>query len=451
MQTQRILPSLLFISLLLFSCKSRNANTNAVSSQQLVSNYDTLIVSPGDAINTVSLTKDFTESITQSFNVSAKNVSVVTGKKGLKIIVDPSKLEKEDGSAVDGKVAVKMIELTNSMDMFRANAATVSDGRLLASGGSYFIDMQCNGQKLILKKGMAMQVNFPLLEDDEMKLFYGERNEENEMNWKEAGVSLVKQYEAISFSDSNRFETNYIPGELDEFKPGHIYRTLDEQVYYYEKKMTLRELVDTINKNSAKVYLQTISFWPKNIPTTGYIDTNYLIANYGPRKQYILRNCKDLKHEEAELERKRKAREEAIKNWQPKSLASRLQKYYAPADIMNLGWINCDRFYQIKEQTDVELDLPITLNDSGVEYFIIYKSFMGLMNDHINVDNESKLILSKLPVGATVTLIAFAKSKGEIYEMKKDFVIEKNKKIIPEIRTISPEEMKDIFAGNVKI
>ena len=220
MHTQRIAITLLLSVLILLSCQTKRSNTLSKNEEPSIVKSETANLPPEIGLNLPEYTNGFTESITQQFVVVPKKITVITAKQGLKVTVDPAVLEKEDGSPVDGKIKVNIVELTNSNDLFKANAATMSDGKLLASGGSYFIGMECNGEKLIVKNGETIEVSFPMLKRDEMELFYGERNEKNDMNWKKAAVLLEPQKESISFTDSNPFEVNNgIPDSLSEMLP----------------------------------------------------------------------------------------------------------------------------------------------------------------------------------------------------------------------------------------
>lgn len=421
---------------------------------------DTVEVLADEAIDLARSSNEFIAAITQRFLVPIGSSSVIIGKKGLKLTVIPSLLEKEDGSAVDGKIAVTLVELTNSNDLFKANAATMSYGNLLASGGSYFIGMKCNGQKLKIRKGKSLKVDFPLLKKDEMELFYGERNDMQDMNWRSAGVALqqpeniqvTQPMESVNFTDNSPNGSMYdMPPSFYELKESAVYKSTDAEVYYYKKKMRLRELVDTLNLHGPKVFIDTIYNWPKNLPTNRKLDTNYLVWQYGPRNTFRLKNCKIAQQEKEEQEKRRILREQAIEKWQPQSLAEQVQKYYAPAVIGRLGWINCDRFYQNNEQINVDLDIPITMNNSSVEYFIIFRSFNGLMNNRFYFNQQQKASLNSLPVGEKVILVAFVKKEGVIYKSREEFVVEKNKKISLDFQTISPEAMNNIFRSNVRI
>ena len=450
MYTQRI-AILLWTVLILSSCNTRKNKDHLLNTEPLALKNTIASILPEEALELASLANDFTKSIAQHFVVAGKRITVITAKGGLKVTVDAAALEKEDGSVVDGKIKVSIVELRNTADFFKANTATTSDGKLLASGGSYFIGMESGGQKLRLKSGKTITVDFPLLKKEGMELFYGERSENDDMNWKKADIDLERQYESIGFDDTEAYRSQpvNVATSLEEMLPAKVYRSLEEQVYYYNKKMTIQQLVDTVNKNSPKVYLQTISFWPKNMLPDQRRDTNFLIRNYGPMKQYILRSYKNQEKDENAIKKVQDAVEE---NFRPKqTIAQQLKTYYAPAAVANLGWINCDRFYQNKEQTETDLDLPITLHNSRIEYFVIFKSFNGLLRGSINFNEQEKPALQNLPIGESVTIIAFAKSKGMIYQAKEDFVITRNKKLPLDFKSISTEEMNKLFGKNVRI
>lgn len=458
MPTLRVYAKLVLCTIVLFSCN--NKKEKAVSTPAMATNLDTVQVQPGENIDLSDCSSSFTKNITQQFLASSQKVSVITAKKGLKVTVDPAVLEKKDGTPVDGDIKVSIIELTTTEELFKSNAATMSNGRLLSSGGSYFIAMYCNGQELRIKKDKTMEVVFPIIKNDEMELFYGERDQaDNSMNWIAAGERLNKNIlpaDELSFTDSNYFSgyDNYPMYTYQEEKKAKIYPTLNDKVYYYTKLMTIKQLVDTVNKNGAKLYIDTVHMWPKiTTPLLAgqRIDTNYLLSVYGPEKQFILKNCKAMQEEAERKAQEKKDKQQAFDKWQPKTLAGQIQKYYSPTPLRLLGWINCDRFYQNNTPTEVELDLPITFNKGSIQYFLIYRSFNGLMNGKLECNDVGKIILGNLPLNQPVTLIAFTKNNGQLYHYKEDFVTGKNKTLKTDFKNISVEEMNTIFGKNVRI
>ena len=455
MPTLRIALACVLASFLLFSCGSKKRKVITDKIEDPLIQYDTVYAFANELLDISQYNTGFNNAASQKFTASPKKISIITASKGLRIIVDPSVLEKEDGSKVDGKISVSIIELTNSNDLFRSNAATISNGRLLASGGSYFIGMACNGQKLRIKNGKTMEVNFPVLIGGEMELFYGERNGDNDMNWESVGTNLIpKQEEQLLISDAGMFDNDFPlkPGFfMNELK---LYKTLNEEVYYYNKKMTLREIVDTINRNCKKVFIDTVYTWPKelaNLPKGTRVDTNFLLSVYGPPKQFYLKTYKGQEDENERLAKQDIMKDSMLSKWQPQSLSGQIQKYYQPSSLTALGWINCDRFYKFREQTDIEIDLPVTLNNNNIQFFLLFKSMNGLMNLNTETSVSQKRIFHSLPLGESVTLIGFTKSNGQLFHCKEEFVIQKNKPVLLKFKNISTEEMTKMFGKNVKI
>jgi hypothetical protein len=274
------------------------------------------------------------------------------------------------------------------------------------------------------------------------------------MNWKRAGSNLVPKNEETDLISGN-WGYEALPAEANYVRPEFkLYRSLTEKVYYYNKRMTVQELVDTLNRRSKKVFLDTVYTWPRelaDIPKGQWVDTSYLLRIYGPPKQYYIKTYKSLQDEKERLARLAAQRDSMLATWKPQSIAGQIQKYYQPSAISSLGWINCDRFYQYREMTDLELELPVTLNKNKIQFFLVFKSFNGLMNFNFDTAGIDRNIFRGLPVGESVTLIGFSKSNGQIFHCKEDFVIRKKQPIALEFKNIQPEEMVKMFGKNVRI
>lgn len=444
MPTLRIACTCVLTACLYFSCNNKKAKPLITKSQLQT---DTVLVLPDDPLDLSEYSKEFSNSVTQKFTVTTKKISVITAKKGLKITIDPSVLELEDGSPVSEKVSVSIIELTNGNDLFKTNAATVSNGRLLVSGGSYFIGMESGGKKIRLKNGQTLQVDFPLLLNDEMELFYGERDSVGSMNWQKAGKELDKEFEKISFNTTTGYETVITkPTFKSKY---HLFNTLNAKVYFLDKPMTLKEMAKEFKNRGIDKIIDTVYYNWYGGPGIVYSHVEK-IEGYRRGQQYRLISPDELCREKDSLDKAFAEYNNAVEERKENDFTVQLKKYYAPAAIGNLGWINCDRFYKNTNSMDVELDIPITLNYSRIEYFIIFKSFNGLINKRVDFTEESKVVLENLPIGESITLVAFAKNKGIIYQAKEDFIIGKNKKQPVEFKTITKEELSNIFKKNVR-
>ncbi len=119
----------------------------------------------------------------QRFKVPATSVSKIVGRKGTTLFIEPASLETEDGGPLGKEIEVELKELTNQSELALNNAQTISDGRLLVSGGAYYIGISSDGRRLKIKEGKGMQASFPMKSKIPMELFYGERDSLTSMNW----------------------------------------------------------------------------------------------------------------------------------------------------------------------------------------------------------------------------------------------------------------------------
>ena len=384
--------------------------------------------------------EQYIKEITQHFKAASINTTELVGKKGLKLTVNPTMLQKEDGSGIDGVIQVDLIELTTSEDLFRANATTVSDGKLLASGGSYYIGMACNGQKIRIRNGCSLKVNFPQLASGEMQLFYGQRDSSGNINWESSGKVLKSQQESISFTDNYNPDYKSIPHS----KETRLYDSLTSLVYYYSKQMTIKDFVDTLQKRGIDISIDTV--YLHDMFTSQNFGENYLSG-----KRYRIMTAKERKEEADRLEKEKALNEQQKRDWENNSLAGQVKKYYAPSTIGSLGWINCDRFFQNNENTDVDLDLPITMSGNSVQYFVIFRSFNGLLRGNLNPITGNKFTMEGLPLGQPVTIVAFTKIKGQVFESSRQYMVQKNTPVPLDFKLINPSEITAMFKNNVKI
>lgn len=302
-----------------------------------------------------------------------------------------------------------------------------------------------------------LQMQFPKIKENEMELFYGNRDTDGNMNWTTAEKPL-------SFDDMMRYASYNPPypssEALPEFKSKYMmYASLNNKVYFEDQLMSVKNMIDILHKKGVDKNIDTV-----RIP----IQRNYSVPNsikniyFDTLVRYRIMSCSQIETEkdstarmvkqlQQHQEANRLYNEEWSKIYNRNSLTSQLQKYYAPAEVTQLGWINCDRFYNSPQNTEVPVEIPYTFNNPDVQYFLIYKAFNGLMSGRITKNQQQQYRLKDLPQGQAVTLVAFTKTNGQAYHYKEDFVIQRGKVLKPEFKAISAEEMKKMFGANVGI
>lgn len=109
--------------------------------------------------------------------------NVITGPLGTEVLIPENAFVTEDGQPVTGEVEINFSEYLNKSDLILANLPTVSNGRMLETGGVIFLEALSNGEKLKLAKGKSVLVNFPGGAQEGMRLFKGKYDPSGTLNW----------------------------------------------------------------------------------------------------------------------------------------------------------------------------------------------------------------------------------------------------------------------------
>lgn len=388
---------------------------------------------------------------------------VVQTKAGLKLHIDPSVLEHKDGRPVTGNLVVRISDVNNSRELFKQQAATVSNGRLLMSGGTYHISIESGSELLRIKKGKSLDIHFPVMPwvskakgRVNMELFYGNRDSMNNMNWERAGVPVYLEAapdaERVGFNISTVARGNGgfndwldVDDPIAKVKGKMVFKSMQAPVHYYGSKITLKQLLDSVNANREIIYLDSVSFWPRNLPTNKRLDTNHLVHLYGPRFQYLIRKHGDTIATETKQTM-------TVQAAAPETnFADQLAAYYNPVAINRLGWINVDRFYDYSPPTFFYVQADSLFRHSVVSYFFMFDRFNGLVNGEILVSADGSVQFTQMPDGQPVTLVAFLKKNGIVYHAKLQCNISKTEKPKLEFREIRPAELNKIFGRNIRV
>jgi hypothetical protein len=203
----------LIILCVLFGCNNANPSSN----ENQVTNPSVEF----KKLNTIMEGIFFKSS--QFFDEWANKPFKVNGEKGTILFINPNDLVTENGQPLGKTIQVELKELTNQSDMLKANASTVSNGRLLVSGGAYFIKLTSDNNILKLKEGKSLSVQFPKLTNKEMSLFYGERDSLGQLNWQEANQKFENKaiakakpkLDTVSFGSDSfvPFDGTFMDGE----------------------------------------------------------------------------------------------------------------------------------------------------------------------------------------------------------------------------------------------
>jgi hypothetical protein len=106
-------------------------------------------------------------------------------------------------------------------------------------------------------------------------------------------------------------------------------------------------------------------------------------------------------------------------------------------EVTNLGWINCDRFIEISDKVDLEIELKSFSQPIG---YIVFSDINSVME--ILFDEKGKATPKSLPKGFTSDLIVIDKIKDNFMWTKQNLKIGTENKLTLETRKITADELK---------
>ena len=118
------------------------------------------------------------------------------------------------------------------------------------------------------------------------------------------------------------------------------------------------------------------------------------------------------------------------------SVAARPRESYQ-FGLTNLGWINCDRFIEIKEKVDLEIEIENYSQPIGYLVFADINSVMQVL-----FNSKGKAAVKNLPKNYQADLVVLDKIKGNVMWTKQSLKIGAESKLTLETRKISTDELK---------
>lgn len=146
----------ILVLLSLYGCKTENVDSTPLSFEERVDKFDLVI---------------------QKFEVKPSQSNFFNGSNGSKVLITKEAIEKF------GIVRIELFEAFDKETMLKAGLTTMSDGKLLESGGMVHINVISESGTSVDLSDTGCEIFIPK-EDSlkKMKLFHGEG--EKEINWK---------------------------------------------------------------------------------------------------------------------------------------------------------------------------------------------------------------------------------------------------------------------------
>lgn len=202
----------------------------------------------------------------QSFLVTAGQTKTIVGEKGTNITFYPNSFKKKDGSVLtSGNIQVVIQEMLTGPEMILAGKSTVSNGKLLISGGQFYINATLNGEQLLVNNAAPPLVKVPSNQNGtDMSLFKGNvtANDtiqgDSAINWEMKKDSIIFNLDSFyNSSGTVSLSWNYSFG-FEEFGYYNCDRYYDWSAPRTEVKVKTSEGFDHTN-TQVYVYFKSIN------------------------------------------------------------------------------------------------------------------------------------------------------------------------------------------------
>lgn len=465
MKTKIILAILVVSSL--FACKRETANSsnkNDSISALPTKNQDTKVKHTKVDSNTIAIKEcleDFYNQYSkakQTFVIDASKDITLKCKGGTKVTLKANSLIGcKTGKAVKGKVTVNITEYYKKSEMVMGKLSTTSNGHLLESGGMLNIEAYMGKEKLQLKNGSTALIEMPSEKANkkkDMKLFYGELGK-NGLNWKLSPILKDKDKDLQDppiidsprkVIESTNNEIVDVPQQQAQFPGGMnvFYDFLAKTIRYpvaareaaVEGRVIVQfvisktgaisniEVVKSVDIDLDKEAIRVIKSMPNWIPAkNGDINVNTritlpivfkltddLIVNTQTSRTNITTFSKNKKS-------KQKFEEKLINGASINAKENITSNYIF--QTTNLGWINCDRFYNYTNK----INFKIKDSNPNINIYVVFKDINSIATA---IAYQDMYIVQNVPLNEKVTILAFKNENNKNYMAVKETTISSN-------------------------
>lgn len=410
----------------------------------------------------------------QEFVVKNDAEVSIVGKAGTQIHFPANALVHADGSKVDGEIRITLMECYDMADMVINELSTTSNDALLETSGMVRIEAFHEGKRLKLDDDKRYTVAFPQASDkDDFKLFYGQREANGGINW-----ILAEQPNEIKTAVPNRMNIR------------------SENDVNSESENCFIQINKSYFRRHGKIALMDFYTWKT---TDGQLFNNWFIANFNPPIEMVNAFCDLNYQSEVTIKfdaqgnvKERHLTKRSTPQWDLEILklvdgfptmdissympkydedhgvilqfgkhigknqertALEFEKKFGKGDTVNvvgvtkadldyyifassqLGWLNCDRFYEETEKVDFYVDLP---NAQHTTVSLAFSNYRGLISGMCEND---RVVFRGIPKDEKAMLVAVECVAGSPRMLKKSVNTTRKS---TELKDFKPFKLKEL-------
>lgn len=399
----------------------------------------------------------------QNYQIRGDQHVKLVGQQGTTVWIDAGSFLGADGMPVQGAIDITLRETYDLNDIMAAGLSTSSGEQLLETGGMIYVQASANGQAVQLKPGTELLIGMPAaLQEEGMELFYADTDpNEAVQDWVPTGSAFTNKVEdLLRLPDAPR--QPYIPFIAPEYEPDlsgkpippakpkepvepklqspgsynpgvfkrifmgkkEIDRRNEERqasaiTNYemrqarYEVEMRNHEKELALHQQRLKEHEIAVQQWEDSLEEEArkYRPDGVIYeAAKEEHRRYFEKKMEDYKKQRAlweEVCEKRvqefEQKYEIVGNLSNQSLTGYFNK------INTMGWINCDRFYNVPASEKLPLVIDDSNSESDETIYVVFRDIQSMMRAYRSGD---QYLVQNLPKGQEVTVIGVKLEEG---------------------------------------
>ncbi len=115
--------------------------------------------------------------------------------------------------------------------------------------------------------------------------------------------------------------------------------------------------------------------------------------------------------------------------------------------IKKFGWINCDRFFEIQNKTDLFVNFKTADSINLANIYLIFKDINSVMQSNYLSNNDKKVNseFKNIPIDSKVQLIAFTIKNDKILSYSADIIVKDKQNFTITMKETNDAELKKLF------
>ncbi len=250
----------------------------------------------------------------QVFTINGSKDTIIETKNGIIISIPANVFLNATGNAVTSELELEIKEAFSPFDIMKAGLSTTSNGKLLETGGMFYINARKDAKNLDIDKSKGLYVNIPDYQPQKnMLLFDGKRLENGQIDWVNP-VAFENKVPTVDILSLNFYPPNFLDSlkangfditnkKLTDSIYYSFYCNASDSILYLKEDSDFSEVDDKdsstkiINQDNAKIfitnnYARTLNLvngeklFKQNCSMCHYAHTNQMLT--GPGLENIL-------------------------------------------------------------------------------------------------------------------------------------------------------------------